>query len=86
MNNLYLKLDIICSLDGYKAQFWNPQNTEYDVLKELSFFETLKGFDYNSNGKNIVIKSFNIDSENEVFEFIDNLLLELTSFKSDTAN
>lgn len=82
LENLYLKMDIWCSENGYKVHFWNSKDDGYDIKKNLPFILSLKDFNY--EGANIcnVEKYFAFDEEEILFEFIDNLLIELKAFKT----
>ena len=79
--NLYLKLDIWCTENGYRVHFWNPHNTEFDMLHELNHFNSLSNFNYNNEEKNNIITDFDINSENKLFDFIDLLIAELKIYK-----
>jgi hypothetical protein len=78
----YLKMDIWCSEDGYKVQFWNPNNPNFDIFTEFASFEPLKEFVNNNNEKNNVCKSFSLNAENELYTFIDKLISELKNRKN----
>lgn len=85
IEKLYLKLDIWCGENGYKVYFWNPQNDTYDIKIEFSNSDTLLGFEYDEDCKNKVVKSFNLFEENMLFNFIDNLLDNLTNKKNNNS-
>jgi len=79
--NIYLKLDIWCTENGYRVHFWNPHNSEFDMLQELKHFKSLANFIYNKDEKNNIITDFTIESEKKLFQFIDSLIVELKIYK-----
>ncbi|MDQ0638167.1 hypothetical protein QF042_001732 [Pedobacter sp. W3I1] len=82
LENLYLKMDIWCSEKGYKVHFWNSKDEHYDIKVNLPFVLSLKDFNYEGDNKSNVEKHFGFNEEELLFEFIDNLLLELKEFKN----
>ena len=70
-------LEIFCSNDGYKVHLFNYINpTGYDILKQLPA-KALEGFDYTDHSnKNSIAKRFDINSEKELFQFIDQFLAQ----------
>ena len=82
LENLYLKMDIWCSERGYKVHFWNSKDENYDIKLNLPFISSLTDFNYEGENKSNVEKHFSFNQEELLFEFIDNLLLELKEFKT----
>lgn len=81
LDNLYLKIDVFCTQDGYFVHFWNPENEEYDVKENLKDFKSIIDFEYNSDKKNKVVKRFNLFEEENLFDFLDLIKVELESLK-----
>jgi hypothetical protein len=70
-------LEIWCNNEGYKVLLFsfNPP-VEYDILKQFPV-KALEGFDYaNNENKNMIVKRFDINSERELYQFIDQFLAE----------
>ncbi len=78
IKGLYLKLDIWCDIDGYTAHFWETRNTDFDISSEFKDkIKILSDFNIHNNEKNNIKRRFKIFEEEELFVFIDNLLVEL---------
>lgn len=82
MENLYLKMDIWCSENGYKVHFWNPKDEDYDIKKNLTSLSSLSEFNYDNEKKNNVMKIFTFFEEDALFSFVDQLKVELKMLKN----
>ncbi len=88
LGNLYLKLDVWCSENGYNVSFWAPpyhnklQSENYDIKDDFKDIEILNEFEYENNQKYRIIKHFDFD-ENSLFDFIDKFLTVLTEKKKN---
>lgn len=84
MENLYLKLDVWCGLDGYKIHFWNPKDDNYDMKKQLEeHITSTSAFEYDNGKINNIIRFFNFNEEEHLFNFIDELKVELKKLKGE---
>lgn len=82
INDLYLKLDIWCDENGYTIHFWRPNTPDYDISAEFkNKYDFFEGFYIHNNEKNNIKKHFDIFQEEELFEFIDKLLVVLKEIK-----
>jgi len=82
-DDIYLKLDVWCSENGYTLHFWHPHNTSFDIFKQFSDWKPLSGFSHHNNQLNNVSMNFDLFDEDYLFQIIDNLLLFLEGFKND---
>lgn len=82
IDNLLLKLDVWCDIDGYSVHFWETKDSNFDISTEFKDkLEILSDFNVYNNEKNNLKKRFEIFEEDKLFEFIDKLLFELKSIK-----
>jgi hypothetical protein len=80
-DNLYLKLDIQCSLDGYKAIFWNPNIESFDIKEHFKNFQSLNTFVSEPDRISHIYKHYHIKEEEQLFTFVDHLMDELRVLK-----
>jgi hypothetical protein len=73
IEELYLKLNVLCSDLGYELIFWNPKNENYDIKDDFENFEIFKNWEYRGC-KNHITRNFLLFEEDLLFEFIDELL------------
>lgn len=86
MENLYLKLDVWCGLEGYKVHFWNPQNENYNIKVELAnYISSINDFEYDAGKINNIIRFFDFNEEDILFQFIDRLILDLKTMKGEVS-
>ena len=78
IDDLYLKLDILCDINGYTVYFWCQNKPDYDISSEFKEkFDFLSGFEMHNDEKNNIKKHFDLFEEENLFIFIDNLLAGL---------
>ena len=80
LEDLSLKMSIVCSVDGYRVHFTNTKTQEYDIKQNLSEINSILDFEYFQNEKNNIFKTFIFIEEEKLFSFIDKLLEELKQF------
>lgn len=80
-DNLYFKLDIQCSVNGYRAVFWNSRIENFDTKEKFININSLNDFTQEDDRPTHLYKIFKINEENKLFDFINNLLKELKPFK-----
>lgn len=82
IDDLLIKLDIWCDIDGYSVHFWETQNPNFDISTQFKDkLEILSDFTVFNNEKNNIKKRFDIFEEDILFTFIDTLLFELKKLK-----
>lgn len=80
-DNLYFKLDIQCSLNGYKAIFWNAKIENFNTKEKFNNLYSLKDFTQDDDRLSHIYKTFKLNEENLLFDFIDMLKNELKPYK-----
>lgn len=80
-DNLYFKLDIQCSLNGYKAVFWNAKIENFNTKEKFINLNSLKDFTQDDDRLTHIYKTFKLNEENLLFDFIDMLKNELKPYK-----
>ncbi|MFP3592820.1 hypothetical protein [Chryseobacterium sp. SIMBA_038] len=81
IEKLYFKLDINCSINGYRAVFWNPVITDFDTKEKFRNFKSLEDFYVENGVVSHIVKYYDLNNEKSLFEFIDHLLSELKALK-----
>jgi len=82
INNIYLKIDILCNEYGYTVWFNNPPQyyvAEQDFSDLVTALKSLKDFEADTNAKNRMIKHFAFTDEKGLFSFIESILVELSA-------
>lgn len=84
INDLYLKIDIVCKEDGYDVIFSapeirNPNIIDYNRL--LDSVDSLRSFNRDVNAPTSVKKHFGLKDESGLNHFLDNVLKELNGME-----
>lgn len=84
INGIYTKMDIWCYEERYDVVFWSPtESLEGDVFSNLvSHIHSLEGFEAMENVKNHIVRHFGFTEETALFDFIRELLKELSVMAS----
>lgn len=77
MESYSIKMDVWCGEYGYKIHVWNPKNTELDIKENLSKLTCISDFNYDGGKPNNVFKQFSFFEEEQVFDFIDQIIEQL---------
>lgn len=80
-DNLYFKLDIQCSINGYRAVFWNSKIENFNTKEKFINLNSLNDFTQEVDRPTHLYKTFKLNEESLLFDFIDNLKNELKPFK-----
>ena len=79
VNGVYLKLDIVCSENGYEMLFWTPNNNEQHLFENLiKEMRSLSDFKQKEDGGQIE-QHFKFMEEERLVDFIHELLSELST-------
>lgn len=82
-DDLYLKLDVWCDENGYTVHLWNPNNPTFDMVSQfVDKFVIFSDFDIHDNLSSNIKRRFDISEENQLFDFIDELLKILKTIKN----
>jgi len=85
LSDIYIKMDIWCSENGYEIHFWNRDNLDFDVKEYFVDIRSFKDFSYHADKKHSIIKTFNFNEEEKLFHFVDTLLDELKDLQNITS-
>lgn len=77
IDNNYFKLDIWCNENGYIVHLWNPENVDFDIIDYFKDIELLNAFTLYDGKKYDMEKHFEMNQEEDLFKFINNLRVEL---------
>ena len=77
-NDFYFKLDIWNDGQNYTAQFWEARDQDCNIKEIFKDIKALSDFESENSNPTIIIKYFSILDEEKLFEFIDNLLSQLS--------
>lgn len=84
LNDNYFKMDIWCFEDKYVVYFWESETTDFDILEfSDQKINSVSDFEIHNDISGTLRKEFSIFKEKELFDFIDQLLLELRALKPD---
>lgn len=82
-DDLYLKLDIWCDENGYTVHLWNPNNPTFDMVSQfVDKYVIFSDFNIHDNLSSNIKRRFDISEENQLFDFIDELLKILKTIKN----
>lgn len=83
-----VKIDITCSESGYKVTFWECTGRESSIQAFMALVKNLRILDESKRnaGDSAVFNYFSFAEENEMFDYVDELLSELTGYISFVRN
>ncbi len=80
----YFKMDIWCSEDKYIVYFWEVKNSDFEIRKFCDQkINSVSDFNIVGNELNKISKEFSTLNEKMLFDFIDQLLIELKILKNN---
>ena len=80
VNGVYLKLDIICSENGYEVLLWTPNENEQQLFENLiKMMQSIRDFKQKSDSGGQIVRYFRFAEEEKLVDFIQELLSELDS-------
>ncbi len=78
INGNYFKMDIWCFENKYVVYFWESETNDFDIQEFCKLgVNSVSDFEMHNNQKNSLTKNFSTLKEQELFNFIDQLLSEL---------
>ena len=80
VDGVYLKLDIICSENGYEVLLWTPNENEQQLFENLiKMMQSVRDFKQKADGGSQIVQYYGFAEEEKLVEFIHELLSELNT-------
>ena len=80
VDGVYLKLDIICSENGYEVLLWTPNENEQQLFENLiKMMQSVRDFKQKADGGGQIVRYFGFAEEERLVDFIHKFLFELNS-------